>query len=82
MISDRDTIITVAGGSKKEYLDKQVGQLLEGCMENRKTILKQTMVLMSLAKIMTRRYPLLLLRRLFQVVTPSERLSCSIRTNR
>lgn len=40
MISDRDTIITVAGGSKKEYLDKQVGQLLEGCMENRKTILE------------------------------------------
>lgn len=40
MISDRDTIITVAGGSKKEYLDKQVGQLVESCMENRKTIVE------------------------------------------
>ncbi|RPK16922.1 stage V sporulation protein T [Paenibacillus xylanexedens] len=40
LYENRDTIITVAGGSKKEYLDKQVGQLLEGCMENRKTILE------------------------------------------
>ncbi|GBF78327.1 stage V sporulation protein T [Paenibacillus sp. 598K] len=38
MITDRDTVIALAGASKKEYLDKQVGQLLESCMENRKTI--------------------------------------------
>ncbi|MFS0725061.1 stage V sporulation protein T [Paenibacillus sp. 1P07SE] len=38
MITDRDTIIALAGASKKEYLDKQVGQLLEDCMDNRKTI--------------------------------------------
>lgn len=36
MISDRDTIIAVAGGSKKDYLDKQIGSLVEQCMENRK----------------------------------------------
>jgi len=40
MISDRDTIIAVAGGSKKDYLDKPVGQLVENCMEGRKAILE------------------------------------------
>ncbi|MHA0857614.1 stage V sporulation protein T [Paenibacillus sp. CMAA1364] len=40
IISDRDTFITVAGGSKKEYLDKQVGILLENCMDGRKTIIE------------------------------------------
>ena len=40
MITDRDTIIALSGASKKEYLDKQVGQLLEDCMENRKTIME------------------------------------------
>lgn len=40
MISDRDTVITVAGGSKKEYMDKQIGMLLENCMENRKTMIE------------------------------------------
>ncbi|BBI30658.1 stage V sporulation protein T [Cohnella abietis] len=40
MISDRDTFIAVAGASKKEYLDKAVGNLLETCMENRKIIVE------------------------------------------
>jgi AbrB family transcriptional regulator (stage V sporulation protein T) len=40
MISDRDTFIAVAGASKKEYLDKAIGNLLESCMENRKIILE------------------------------------------
>ncbi len=38
LISDRDSIITVAGASKKELLDKQIGSTLESCMENRRTI--------------------------------------------
>ncbi|MFB9273891.1 stage V sporulation protein T [Cohnella cellulosilytica] len=42
MISDRDTFIAVAGASKKEYLDKAIGSLLEGCMENRKIILESS----------------------------------------
>jgi len=37
LITDRDNIIAVAGASKKELLDKQVGTVLESCMENRKT---------------------------------------------
>ncbi|EPY06036.1 stage V sporulation protein T [Paenibacillus sp. E194] len=40
MISDRDNVIAVAGGSKKEYMDKQIGMLLENCMENRKTMIE------------------------------------------
>lgn len=40
MITDRDTIITLAGGSKKEYLDKPIGIIVENCMDNRKTVLE------------------------------------------
>ncbi|WP_410512963.1 stage V sporulation protein T [Paenibacillus sp. BR2-3] len=40
MISDRDTFIALAGGSKKDYLEKQVGVLLETCMDSRKTVLE------------------------------------------
>lgn len=40
LISDRDTVIAVAGGSKKELLDKQIGMLLENCMDNRKTVIE------------------------------------------
>lgn len=40
MITDRDHIIALAGAPKKEYLEKQIGSLLEGCMENRKTVIE------------------------------------------
>ncbi|GMK41636.1 AbrB family transcriptional regulator [Paenibacillus sp. CCS19] len=40
LISDRDTVIAVAGASKKEFLDKSVGSVLENCMENRKTVVE------------------------------------------
>lgn len=40
LISDRDTLIAVAGGSKKEYLDKRISSLLESSMEGRKIILE------------------------------------------
>jgi AbrB family transcriptional regulator (stage V sporulation protein T) len=42
MISDRDSIIAVAGGSKKDYLDKAIGSLVENCMENRKAVLESS----------------------------------------
>ena len=42
VISDRDSFITLAGGSKKDYLDKPVGELVENCMDNRKTVLEAT----------------------------------------
>ena len=37
-IADRDTIIAVAGASKKEYLNKPVGSSLEKAMEEHKTV--------------------------------------------
>lgn len=40
LISDRDTIIAVAGASKKEYLEKQISSLLEGSMDSRKIIME------------------------------------------
>jgi AbrB family transcriptional regulator, stage V sporulation protein T len=42
MITDRDTIIAIAGGSKKDYLDKSIGSLVESSMENRKASLESS----------------------------------------
>ncbi len=39
MIADRDMIIAVAGGSKKEYLEKRVSKALEKIMEDKKTFI-------------------------------------------
>ncbi|MDR3270709.1 MAG: stage V sporulation protein T [Peptococcaceae bacterium] len=38
LIADRDTMIAVAGASKKEYLNKPIGAVIEESMEERKTI--------------------------------------------
>ncbi|WP_219834719.1 stage V sporulation protein T [Paenibacillus sp. R14(2021)] len=40
LITDRDNIIAVAGAPKKEYLEKQIGSMLENCMDNRKTVVE------------------------------------------
>jgi AbrB family transcriptional regulator (stage V sporulation protein T) len=40
MISDRDNIIAVSGASKKDYLEKQIGALVESCMEGRKAAME------------------------------------------
>lgn len=40
LISDRDQIIAVAGGSKKDYLEKQIGETVESAMENRRVIVE------------------------------------------
>lgn len=37
LISDRDTIIAVAGASKKEYMDKPIGKVVEEVMESRRS---------------------------------------------
>ncbi|HPT69258.1 MAG TPA: stage V sporulation protein T [Syntrophomonas sp.] len=39
MIADRDVIIAVAGGNKREFLSKPVGKLLEKSLEDRNTII-------------------------------------------
>src|SRR5690606_7002200 len=56
LISDRDTFIAVAGGSKKEFLDKQIGQSVESAMENRKSMLETNPGQYDLAKDMTENY--------------------------
>lgn len=38
IITDRDTIIAVAGGSKKDYADKKVSKSLEKIMEIKETV--------------------------------------------
>lgn len=42
MISDRDSIIAISGASKKDYLEKRVGAIVEESMENRKTAMETT----------------------------------------
>lgn len=38
LISDRDNVIAVAGGAKKDYMDKSVGSVVESCMESRRAV--------------------------------------------
>ncbi|SDZ66412.1 AbrB family transcriptional regulator, stage V sporulation protein T [Evansella caseinilytica] len=40
LIADRDSYIAVAGGSKKEYQNKAIGDLVENAMNERKTALE------------------------------------------
>lgn len=40
LICDRDSVIAVAGGSKKEYLNKNVSELVEKAMTDRITLLE------------------------------------------
>lgn len=42
LISDRDSIIAVSGGSKKDYADKAVGSVVETAMETRRTQVENT----------------------------------------
>ncbi|SFJ35599.1 stage V sporulation protein T [Thermoflavimicrobium dichotomicum] len=37
LISDRDQVIAVAGASKKEYLNKPIGEIVENCMDQRRS---------------------------------------------
>ncbi len=39
IISDRDNVVSIAGGSSKEYLDKRVSSELEKIMESKETYL-------------------------------------------
>lgn len=44
LICDRDTYIAVAGASKKEYLDKPIGRIIEDAMEGRRTSIEKNAV--------------------------------------
>ena len=40
LITDRDNVVAVSGGSKKDFQDQQVGSLLENCMDSRHTAIE------------------------------------------
>lgn len=40
IISDRDHIISLAGASRKDYMDRAIGERIEWCMENRKHLIE------------------------------------------
>lgn len=40
-ISDKDTIIAVAGAPKKEYLEKRISEEMERIMDERKTVIRK-----------------------------------------
>jgi len=48
LICDRDTYITVAGGSKKDYLNRSISDLVESTMEDRNTTLETQKTQISL----------------------------------
>ncbi|WP_339060691.1 stage V sporulation protein T [Tepidibacillus marianensis] len=50
LISDRDTIIAVAGTGKKEYINKPIGEIVEESMEQRKTMVDSNKGEVSLIK--------------------------------
>ncbi len=56
MISDRDSIIAISGASKKDYLDKQIGSIVENCMESRKTVLETNTGQYDICKDMSETY--------------------------
>lgn len=50
IITDRDIVIAVAGASKKEYLEKPIGKIVEQSMESRRTIIETNQGNYSLIK--------------------------------
>lgn len=50
LICDRDSVIAVAGGSKKEYLNKNISELVEKAMAERATILETSESTVSLVE--------------------------------
>ncbi|WP_018131769.1 stage V sporulation protein T [Effusibacillus pohliae] len=56
LITDRDVVIAVAGASKKEFMDKQIGADIERVMEERKTSLVSAPADMSILKERSERF--------------------------
>ncbi|WP_033826381.1 stage V sporulation protein T [Bacillus andreraoultii] len=50
LICDRDSVIAVAGGSKKEYLNRNISELVEKAMAERTTILETSESTISLVE--------------------------------
>lgn len=56
LISDRDSIIAVSGASKKTYMDKTIGDIVESSMHDRRTIVQNTSGTYELCKDMQEQY--------------------------
>jgi AbrB family transcriptional regulator, stage V sporulation protein T len=56
VICDRDSVIAVAGASKREYLEKPIGDTVEACMEQRRTHLESNPLTVELFKGLTEEY--------------------------
>ncbi|KIL52517.1 stage V sporulation protein T [Jeotgalibacillus soli] len=50
LISDRDNIVAIAGVSKKDYLDRRVGEGIESIMTGRKSVLIQKQSSLSIVE--------------------------------
>jgi len=50
LISDRDSMIAVAGASKKDHIEKAIGDIVEKSMESRKTIFEENQSDVSIIK--------------------------------
>ena len=57
LICDRDTYITIAGGSKKDFLNKSISDLIEKTMEGRTSILINQKEKYRLSKAWKRKFP-------------------------
>ena len=68
LICDRDTYIAIAGGSKKDYLNKNISDLVEKTMEDRTSILINQKGEISLVDGMKRKFPPIPLVLLLQMV--------------
>jgi AbrB family transcriptional regulator (stage V sporulation protein T) len=56
VICDRDSVIAVAGASKREYLEKPIGDLVEQCMAQRRTHVEPNPTSIELFKGMPEEY--------------------------
>jgi len=50
LISDRDTFIATTGGNKKDFLTKNISNVIERVMEDRKPLYKDSFVALELVK--------------------------------
>lgn len=56
LICDRDHVIAVAGASKKEYLNKPIGELIEDCMDQRKMHIESSTTVTEIFKGVSEEY--------------------------
>lgn len=56
LITDRDNVIAVSGASKKEYMEKAIGSIVEKSLEDRKTRLEKNVGQYEICRDLTETY--------------------------